>query len=236
MLGWLELILGLSIWIGVLWDGFASVVLPRTVSPQRRLSGSFTRLSWWLWAWVARRIGRPDLRLSFLAVYGPLSVILLLVLWGGLIILAFALIYQGIGGRWQAVNGTIGFGTLLYMSGSTSLTLGLGDVASPDPYGRLFILFEAASGYVFLALIITYMPLLDQAFGSREVGNLLIFSRAGRPPGAIQFSGATPGPTVTRSCEAITAKQSARWLKFSKAISPIPCCPIIEHSTGGNPG
>jgi hypothetical protein len=187
MFGWFELALGMLIWIGVLWDGFATVVLPRTVSPMRRMSGRFTRLSWWLWAAAARRIGRIDLRLSFLAVYGPLSVMFLLVLWGGLIVIAFALIYHGIGGQWQAANGTIDFHTLLYMSGSTFLTLGLGDVTSPDPIGRLFILFEAASGYIFLAMIITYMPLLDQAYGAREVGNQLIFSRVGRPPGAMQF-------------------------------------------------
>jgi hypothetical protein len=31
------------------------------------------------------------------------------------------------------------------------------------------------------------MPLLDQAYGAREVGSLLIHSRAGHPPGAIQL-------------------------------------------------
>ena len=61
---------------------------------------------------------RPaGLRLSFLAVYGPISVMLLLVLWAGLMILAFAMIYHGLGPRFQAASGPIGFGTLLYMSG-----------------------------------------------------------------------------------------------------------------------
>jgi hypothetical protein len=41
--------------------------------------------------------------------------------------------------------------------------------------------------HIFLALIITYMPLLDQAYGAREVGNLLIHSRAGRLPSAIKL-------------------------------------------------
>jgi hypothetical protein len=42
--GWLEVVLGLILWAGVEWDLFATVVLPRTVSPKRRIS-----------AWVARR-------------------------------------------------------------------------------------------------------------------------------------------------------------------------------------
>jgi hypothetical protein len=35
--------------------------------------------------------------------------------------------------------------------------------------------------------MISYVPLLHQAFGSREVGNMLIHSRTGHPPSAIQF-------------------------------------------------
>ena len=44
------------------------------------------------------------------------------------------------------------------MSASTFLTLGLGDVTSTDSIARVFILLEAGTGYVFLALMITYMP------------------------------------------------------------------------------
>ena len=94
--------------------------------------------------------GDPDSRLSFLAVYGPLSIVLLLVLWALLMIVAFALIYHGLGPRFQAAAGSVGFGALLYMSASTFLTLGLGDVTSSDAIARLFILLEAGTGYIFL--------------------------------------------------------------------------------------
>jgi hypothetical protein len=187
MSGPIELALGMLIWCVMLWDGFVSVVLPRTVDSRRRPSALFIRSSWRLWAWVGPWIPQPGLRLSFLAFFGPLMVMLTLALWGGLMIVAFSMIYHGLGPRFQSASGPAGFGTLLYMSGSTFLTLGLGDVTSSDPVGRLFTLLEAASGYVFLALIITYMPLLDQAYASREVGSLLIHSRAGSPPGAIQL-------------------------------------------------
>jgi len=187
MLARLELVAGLLIWCGVLWDGFATIVLPRTVAPMIRTSGRFYRLTWLLWAAVGRRIRRPDLRLSFLAVYGPLSVMRLLIVWAVLIIGAFTLIYHGLGPRFLSAAGSVGFGTLLYTSGSTFLTLGLGDVSCSDPIGRLFILLEAGTGYIFLALIITYMPVLDQAYGAREVLNMLIHSRAGRPPSAIKL-------------------------------------------------
>jgi hypothetical protein len=39
MIPWLEFTVGLLIWISVLWDGFATIILPRTVAPMRRVSG-----------------------------------------------------------------------------------------------------------------------------------------------------------------------------------------------------
>ena len=53
----LEFTVGLLIWLGVIWDGFATIVLPRTVAPMRRLSGRFYRWSWTAWAAAGRRIG-----------------------------------------------------------------------------------------------------------------------------------------------------------------------------------
>ncbi len=92
-----EIALGLLIVLGVLWDGFATIVLPRTITPSRRPSGRFNKVSWWLWAALARRIKSLDLRLSFLAVYGPLWVMLLLTFWAGLLIFGFAVIFEGLG-------------------------------------------------------------------------------------------------------------------------------------------
>jgi hypothetical protein len=187
MFSWFELVAGIVIWCATLWDGFATIILPRTVAPMRRVSGRFYNWSWALWAAIGRKIESPDLRLSFLAVYGPLSVVILLLIWAGLMIFAFVLIYHGLGPRFQAAGGPVDFGTLIYMSASTFLTLGLGDVTSADPVARLFVQLEAASGYMFLALMITYMPVLEQAYGAREVVNLLIHSRAGRPPSGIKL-------------------------------------------------
>jgi Ion channel len=187
MTNWLSLALGLLIWIGVMWDGFATTVLPRTVAPMKRFSGRFYNWSWHFWSLLARGIKTDNRRLSFLAIYGPLSVMLLLVIWASLAVVAFALIYQGLGSRFQEDGLPVSFGTLIYMSGTTFLTLGLGDVTSPDLLGRMFMVFESATGFVFLGLIITYMPLLDQAYASREVGGLLLQSRAGKPPSAVRL-------------------------------------------------
>jgi hypothetical protein len=49
------------------------------------------------------------------------------------------------------------------------------------------MILEAGSGLIFLGLVITYMPLLHQAYASREVYNLLIHSRVGTSPVAIDL-------------------------------------------------
>jgi hypothetical protein len=211
MLSSLELAAGLIIWCGVLWDGFATIVLPRTVAPMKRVSGRFYRWSWQLWTAMGRRIRRRELRLTFLAVYGPLSIVILLLIWAGLIILAFALVYHGLGPRFQAAGGPAGFGTLLYMSASTFLTLGLGDVTSSDPLARLFVQLEAGSGYMFLALIVTYMPALEQAYAAREVGTLVIHSRAGRPPGAVKLLRRYAGSDRSEVLRG-TLREAERWM------------------------
>ena len=180
-------VIGVSVWVGVMWDGFATIVLPRTVSPMWRLSGRFNKLSWRLWAAAGRRIRDPERCLNFLAIYGPVSVMFLLILWASLVIFAFTFIDYSLGSQFETTAGPVRFGGLLYMSASTFLTLGLGDVTSAHPFDRFLVIIEAATGFIFLGLIITYMPLLDQAYSAREVGNTLIHSRAGSPPTAIRF-------------------------------------------------
>src|SRR5262245_30972082 len=112
MLGRLEIAFGLLIWLGTIWDGFATIVLPRAVARRRRLSGRCYRWSWRLWAAVGRRTRPRGLQFSVLAVYGPISVVLLLIIWAGLMIVAFAMIYHGLGPRFQADRGPIDFGAL----------------------------------------------------------------------------------------------------------------------------
>jgi hypothetical protein len=97
------------------------------------------------------------------------------------------------------------------MSASTFLTLGLGDITSADPLARSFVILEAGTGYVFLGLLITYMPVLEQAYGSREIGNQLIHSRAGHPSGAIKFLHRYSSPDRQEILRGIL-REGERWM------------------------
>jgi hypothetical protein len=155
----------------------------------------------------------------------------LMIIWGTLAITAFALIYRGLGAHFVGSNGPVGFGTLLYLSGSTFMTLGLGDVTSPDALGRMFMIFESATGFIFLGLIITYMPLLDQAYASREVGNLLIRSRAGTTPSAVRLLHRYAGTDRSEILRG-NLREAERWMADilqSHLSHPVLCFYRAQH-------
>src|SRR4029077_4755154 len=81
-------------------------------------------------------------------------------------------------------NAVEDFGSVLYFSGSTFFTLGYGDVTPVGALGRVLSVMEAGIGFGFLALVISYLPILYQAFSRREITISLLDARAGSPPSA----------------------------------------------------
>lgn len=170
-----------------LWDAFETVVLPRRVSRRFRLARLFYRRTWSIWSTVARRLPESNQRETYLSYYGPLSLIFLLVSWSALIVVGFALLHWGLRTNLTAAEGVAGFGTLLYASGTTFFTLGLGDVITRSSLGRALMVVEVAAGFGLLALVISYLPVLYQAFSRREISISLLDARAGSPPSAVEI-------------------------------------------------
>src|SRR5262249_14327391 len=68
--------------------------------------------------------------------------------------------------------------------GTTFFTLGYGDLVPTRPIGRGLSVVEAGLGFVFLAVVVSYLPVLYQAFSRREIAISLLDDRAGSPPSA----------------------------------------------------
>ena len=180
---------GLFLFLGILWEGFETILLPRTVKRSLRFSRFFYRTTWRLTTWLARRYCPGSKRELFLSYFGPLSLPLLLIVWACGFILGFALIQWSQGG--SAINfPTIrrgefaNFGTELYTSGVTFFTLGYGDVTPRSGLARFVAVTEAGVGFGFLALVIGYLPVLYQAFSRREATISRLDGRASSPPSA----------------------------------------------------
>lgn len=177
----LAIIGGIVLILAILQDSFESVILPRRVSRRFKLSSLFYRTSWIIWSSIARKMRQGNRREVFLSYFGPLSLIFLLALWASVLILAFALLQWGLGSSLQAPEKHVSFGTYFYMSRTTFVTLGFGDVVPLLKLGRFLAVGEAGMGLGFLALIIGYVPVIYQAFSRREVGIALLDARAGSP-------------------------------------------------------
>jgi ion channel len=176
-------LVGLVLLLAVLWDAFETVILPRRVSRRFRLARLFYRATWAPWR-AAARIFPPRRREAFLAVYGPLSLLLLLGLWATGIVAAFGMLQWAAGSALTMVAGNPGFASDVYMSGTTFFTLGLGDVVPRTTPARLLTVVEAGTGFSFLAVVIGYLPVTYQAFSRREGPISLLDARAGSPPTA----------------------------------------------------
>jgi Ion channel len=171
----------------VLQDAFETMLLPRRISRQFRFARFFFQVSWRFWAAVARRIRSTKRRNAFLSQFGPLSFLVLMSLWASGLIAGFACLHWALGTSLRPPDETQGLSVYLYMSGVIFFTLGFGDVTPADPLGRFLAVLETGLGFAFLAVVISYLPILYQAFSHREVTISLLDARAGSPPSAGQL-------------------------------------------------
>jgi hypothetical protein len=182
-------IIGILVVFAVLLDAFETVVLPRRVRRQYRLTSWFYRRTWVPWRKITTHIKSPSQRENFLGYFGPLSLLVLLGLWAATLIFGFALLQYGAGEHVQLSNAPITFGGLLYHSGETFFTLGYGDIVPTSPIARLLAVLEAGMGFGFLGTVVGYLPTIYAAFSRREVQISLLDARAGSPPTAAELLG-----------------------------------------------
>jgi hypothetical protein len=181
------LILSICLLFLILWDAFEAIVLPRRVTRRFRFTRFFYRSTWLPWSWIAKTLNPGKLRDGFLSVYGPLSLLFLLIVWALGLVFSFAVLQWSLGSGVSGPEHISNFYTDLYVSGTTFFTLGLGDVVPKTPYARAITVVEAGMGFGFLAMVISYVPVLYQAFSRREVNISLLDARAGSPPTAVEL-------------------------------------------------
>jgi len=179
--------IGIAMIVLVLLDAFETIVLPRRVTRPFRLTTLFYRLTWKPWRVLAAVMRPGRRRETFLSFFGPLSLLMLLGTWAAGLTLGFGLLQWGLGAQ-ETVTGraVTTFWDVLYMSGSTFFTLGLGDVLPKSGSAKFFTILECAMGIAFLGLIIGYLPVIYQSFSERERTIALLDSRAGSPPTAFE--------------------------------------------------
>jgi hypothetical protein len=179
-------LLGVGLIALILVDAFESILQPRRVTHRFRFARFFYLITWKLWRVLALQIPPGKVRQAFLGTFGPLSLLGLFVVWILALIIGFASVHHFTGTIVQTTGPQTTWWTHLYLSGTTFFTLGYGDVTPLSRLGRILAVIESGLGFGFLAVIISYLPVLSQAFSRREIAISLLDARAGSPPSAAQ--------------------------------------------------
>jgi hypothetical protein len=159
----------------------------RTVVLPRGVPSLLTRYVFRVMRGIFRlRVGRHptyERRDRIMALYAPLSLLILVLVWEAFVLLGYSLMFWAIGIR--------PLGDSFRVSGSSLLTLG---TARVEGLPATFLMFsEAAFGLLLLALLITFLPSLYGAFSKREVLVAMLEVRAssgaelGAPPSALEM-------------------------------------------------
>jgi hypothetical protein len=180
-------IAGVACLFAALFDAFQTIILPRRATGRFRLTRLFFVTTWKPWVFFTGRIRDPRRRESAFSYYGPMSLVFLLAMWACAMTVGFALLYYGLGS--PLIDGAHGVGIQsdLYFSGTTFLTLGLGDVTPHNGWVRAVVILESGTGLGLLAVVMGYFPVLYTAFSRREVSISLLDARAGSPPTAAEL-------------------------------------------------
>jgi hypothetical protein len=163
----------LCVWLAVT-SSIRTVILPRGV-PARLSSAVFLATR----ALYESRIGRGagyERRDKVMASYGPVSLIALLMVWLGIILVAFIAVFWALGHELFAA---------FQLSVSSLVTLGF--AAPHDLPTTVAVLLESLFGLLELALLITYLPSMYAAFQRREALVTKLEFRAGSPPSGVEM-------------------------------------------------
>jgi hypothetical protein len=181
------IIIGIALITIVLWDAFETVVLPRRVTRRIRLARLFYRYTWKLWSALCHSMFSERHLENYLSFYGPLSLLFLLAVWASILVTGFGFLYWAPGDAIRVVRGNVDFTTCVYFSGTSFFTLGSSDVIPQTLFARALMVIEAGLGFGFLAVVISYLPALNQSFSRRERNISLLDARAGSPPTATEI-------------------------------------------------
>jgi hypothetical protein len=166
---------GVVLLLSVVDSAIRTFMLPRGVASMMTravfvsLRAVFNRL--------ARMTRSYEGRDRVMALYAPIGLLVLPLVWLAILIAAFTLMFHALGVR--------GFERAFEMSGSSVFTLGF--VRPPDLATNVLAFVEAASGLALLALLIAYLPTIYGAFSRREVLVAQLAVRAGEPPSGVEL-------------------------------------------------
>jgi hypothetical protein len=175
-------LLGGALVVSMLVEIFVAFLLPRRVKRDPRFVRLVFAFAWKPWRRVARALPAQAAD-TMLGVYGPVGLLLNLVLWVAAMMTGYACL-QWADGSHLAVGHSVSFGEDLFFSAATMASSGTAGLSSHSAFAQVVQVIDAASGLAVIAIVIGYLPALYQAFSRREATVSQLDARAGSPPSA----------------------------------------------------
>jgi ion channel len=225
----LHAVAGFLIVAVVLWEAFETIILPRRVARRFRFTVLVYRMTWFPWRAIAHLVRKTKSRETFLSIYGPLSLLFLFAVWAAVIICGFGLLYYS-NSIQDSTHPT--YAKCVYLSGTTMFTLGIGDVVPHTRMEHVLVVIESGLGFGFLALILSYLPVIYQAFSRREVNIVLLDARAGSPPTAAELLRRHAGAHYAQDLESLLRdwERSSADILESHVSYPAVCYFRSQHN------
>jgi hypothetical protein len=173
----------------MLSEFFVSFMLPRRVRRDPRIARGLNRLLWRPWRALARRLD-PAGADTLLGFFGPLALLVQLVVWALGLMIGYGLLEWAVEGGSFTARFLTSSGLFL-SAGSSSGSVGL----------RVVELLEAATGVGVLFIVIGYLPSVYSAFSRRETAVSQLATRAGSPPAAAVLLHRSAGREQWRALE-----------------------------------
>jgi Ion channel len=180
----IEALLGMYFIFIVLNDVFQTVVVPSLGYTRFRLLPLVVgRVMWPIWRNFSHKIKNPQAHKDFLAIFAPLSVVSILVVWITFLLLGYALVLFSI--RDGTTPPLVDLQSAFYFAGTSVFTIGFGDITPTGRVARMVILIAAVSGLTTMALVTSLVFSIHSAYQRRENFILMLEGRAGDPPSGL---------------------------------------------------
>ncbi len=168
----LAIAVGVVLVVWMLLDSFETLLATSLRSSRFSFTSWYYRCLWGVARPACARVRDDARRERWLSRFGPASFLGLLVVWTGIEIVGWGLIWWGVrGGFATPIDG---LGDAWYYSGVVYFSIGFGDILPSSGFLRLLTVVEGLSGLGTLGLVIGYLPSLNAAYSARERQLLLL--------------------------------------------------------------
>ena len=194
------------------YDIFQSIVLPRPSVRKIQLARPLVRSLWVVWRWVAQRSSRVDKSEGRMAVFAPLALILLVLIWAAALVFGYAMVLYGFRDEFRPL--LLDFPDAFYVSATTLVPLAYGDLVPQLGPARFVIIVESANGVAYAALAITLLFELYGSFREREQAVVALDAIAGAPASGVQLL----ETAAHKGMRGILADTFEEWRKWSAMV------------------